>query len=292
MKQDIPNIPFKKEQFLGIEVMSFQELLEKLKETENHDPYSVHRIKFYLILVISKNSYTHFVDFKSYDLKEGSVLFLAYNQVHHFTKALLDSDGYCILFSSDYVDKYYFLSDNIKLNRLFNYHIESPVIHQTEIGGESLISLASDAYKEYKLPQDAFKSEILGSLLHILLLKAERTKEDSAVSSVKTGWMEIFSKFKNLLEKDYSKTRNSKDYAAQLLISYKLLNQVVKKLTGKTVKAFIDDFVIIEIKRYLVTTSLSVKEISFQTGFEEPANMVKFFKKSTNQTPLKFRQQL
>ncbi|MEM9824463.1 MAG: helix-turn-helix domain-containing protein, partial [Bacteroidota bacterium] len=38
------------------------------------------------------------------------------------------------------------------------------------------------------------------------------------------------------------------------------------------------------------STALSVKEISYQTGFEEPANMVKFFKKNTGITPLKFRQ--
>ena len=97
--------------------------------------------------------------------------------------------------------------------------------------------------------------------------------------------------FKDMLEKEYTKTRSSRDYASSLFISYKFLNDIVKKLTSKTVKTFIDDFVTIEIKRYLVTTSLSIKEISYKTGFEEPANMVKFFRKNTSFTPLKFRQQ-
>ena len=101
----------------------------------------------------------------------------------------------------------------------------------------------------------------------------------------------MFNQFKNLLENDCVKTRNSRAYAAKLFISYKFLNEVVKKLTGKTVKTFIDDFVIMEIKRYLVSTSLSSKEISYKTGFEEPANMTKFFKKHTGLTPLKFRAQ-
>lgn len=94
-----------------------------------------------------------------------------------------------------------------------------------------------------------------------------------------------------MLEKEYVNTRNSKIYASKLFISYKFLNDVVKKLTGKTVKAFIEGFVTTEIKRYLVSTSLSVKEISYKTGFQEPVNMVKFFKKNTKITPLKFRQQ-
>ncbi|MEM1119123.1 MAG: helix-turn-helix domain-containing protein, partial [Bacteroidota bacterium] len=70
------------------------------------------------------------------------------------------------------------------------------------------------------------------------------------------------------------------------------LNEVVKKLTGKTVKAFIDDFVTVEIKRYLISTSLSVNEICYRTGFKEPANLVKFFKRKTATTPQRFRQQL
>ena len=131
------------------------------------------------------------------------------------------------------------------------------------------------------------------SLLNVLLLKAERAKEIQSItlSGIKTQWLETFNLFKNMLEEEYIKTRSSRYYASKLFISYKFLNDIVKKLTGKTVKAFIDDFVTIEIKRYLVSTSLSIKEVSYQTGFEEPANMVKFFKKHTNITPLKFRQQ-
>lgn len=145
--------------------------------------------------------------------------------------------------------------------------------------------------QEYFLSKKFAKSEILASLLRVLLLKAERAKELHTIPNVNTQWLEVFSEFRIMLENEYINTRNSSIYASKLFVSYKFLNDVVKKLTGKTVKAFIDDFVIIEIKRYLISTSLSVNEISFKTGFEEPANMVKFFKKNTNTTPLKFRQQ-
>lgn len=114
---------------------------------------------------------------------------------------------------------------------------------------------------------------MMRTLLHVLLLRAERTKEIHALSEVKTKWLEIFNTFRDLLEKEYINTRNARYYASKLLISYKFLNDIVKELTTKTAKTFIDDFVIIEIKRYLVSTSLSVKEISYQTGFEEPANI-------------------
>jgi AraC-like DNA-binding protein len=291
MEKEIPKIFFNRYTSLDVEVMNFSQLSTKLKESKNHNPFARHRIEFYLILVVTQKSYTHFVDFKSYKLIEGSALFLDKSQVHHFTKEIQESDGFCIVFSSLFMEKYYFSSDNLKLNRLFNYHIETPIIHQNEMEKNGFINIANQLFDEYVFPNAFAKSEMLRTLLHILLLKAERTKEVQAVSGAKTHWLEIFNQFKNMLEEEYTDTRSSRAYAAKLFISYKFLNDVVKKLTDKTVKAFIDDFVTIEIKRYLVSTSLSVKEISYKTGFEEPANMIKFFKKNTNITPLKFRQQ-
>ena len=292
MEKEIPKIPFKESQSLDIEVMNFAQLVDKLNQSKNHNSFAPHKIEFYLILILTKNSYSHFVDFKSYQLKTGSALFIAKNQVHHFTKGLEKADGFCIIFNSLFRDKHYFLSSNLKLNRLFNYHIETPVISQKEIGKDSFLDIANSLYNEYIFPNSFAKSEMLSTLLQILFLKAERAKEFQLINSVKTHWLETSTAFKNMLEKEYINSRNSRIYASKLFISYKFLNDIVNQLTGKTVKAFIDDFVTIEIKRYLVSTSLTINEISYQTGFEEPANMVKFFKKHMNTTPLKFRQQL
>lgn len=291
MEKEIPKIFFNRDKSLDVEVINFTQLAKKLIQTKDHNPFAAHRIEFYLILIVTRKSYSHFVDFKPYKLIEGSAIFVAKNQVHHFTKELQEADGFCMIFSSLFMEKHYFLSDSLKLNRLFNYHIETPIIHQNEMGQDRFIDIANQLYDEYTFPNEFAKSEMLRTLLHILILKAERAKEIQATCGVKIHWLEIFSSFKNLLEKEYIETRNSRTYASKLFISYKFLNDIVKQLTGKTVKAFIDDFVTIEIKRYLVSTSLSVKEISYKTGFEEPANMIKFFKKNTSKTPLKFRQQ-
>lgn len=291
MEKELPKVNFNQNKDHGIEVMTFEQLYEKLNKSKNHDPFDIHKIEFYLILVVTKNSYSHFVDFKSYKLTKGSTLFIAKNQVHHFTKELQEAEGFCIVFNHLFVDKHYFLSGILKLNRLFNYHIESPVIHQKDIAEDGFVDLVEKLYAEYAYPNKFVKSEILGSLLYVLLLKAERVKEVHAVANVKKHWLEVFNKFRNMLEVEYVNSRNSRHYASKLLISYKFLNDIVKKLTGQTVKGFIDDFVTTEIKRYLTSSTLSIKEISYATGFEDPPNMVKFFKKHTHTTPLKFRQQ-
>ena len=292
MKRELPEIHFAKHASLNIEVMDFEQLFGKLNQIKDHSPFVPHKIEFYLILIVTKNTYTHFVDFKSYELEEGSTLFVAKNQVHHFNKNTQEADGFGIVFNNLFVDQHYFLTDNLRLNRLFNYHIESPIIHQKEMHEDSLIGLIVHLYQEYRSNKQFAKSEILASLLRVVLLKAERAKEFHSVTNVNTHWLKTFSEFKNMLETEYTNTRSARTYASKLFISYKFLNDIVKKLTAKTVKAFIDDFVTVEIKRYLISSSLSINEISDQAGFKEPANMIKFFKKNTGITPLKFRQQL
>ena len=292
MKEEIPKIQFTNKNIPYIEVMSFAQLRNKLSKASGHNPFKGHKIEFHLIMIVTKKSYTHFVDFKSYHLKEGSAIFIAKNQVHHFNKNIENASGISIAINSQFMDKYHFLSDNIKLNRLFNYHLGIPIISSSDMGEDSFLDIADLLYKEYTLENNFAKSEMLRTLLHILLLRAERSKEVCSNTTVKPYWLEVFREFKNLLEIEYVNTRNARFYAKKLLISYKFLNDIVKQLTNKTAKAFIDEFVTIEIKRYLASTTLSVKEISYQTGFLEPGNMNKFFKRNSKTTPLKFRAQL
>ena len=120
MDQDIPKIYFKRDQSLGIEVMNFAQLADKLKHAQNHDPFSVHKIGFFLILLVTKNAYTHFVDFKTYRLSAGSALFIAKNQVHHFTQSLHKADGFGLVFNSLFVGQAFLLSEQLKLSKLFN----------------------------------------------------------------------------------------------------------------------------------------------------------------------------
>ncbi|OAB79882.1 AraC family transcriptional regulator [Cochleicola gelatinilyticus] len=289
MNSELPRVGFDKKKPLDIEVMKLSEMYERITAKLDHDPFSSHRIDFYLILLVTKGTYSHFVDFKTFTLKEGSVLFIAKNQVHHFTESLKNTEGYFIVISTKFFEQHYIYSKNLKLYRLYNYHIESPVIHQVDMGLDDFKGIVSKMYFEYHFPDTFAKNEIIRHQLHLILLKAERIKHRLPSEILKPRWIEKFTDFKNLLEKNYVKTRSSRSYASEINISYKLLNDITKSLRGKTTKSFIDEFVTTEIKRYLAATSYTVKEICYLTGFDEPANMSKFFKKNTSLTPLQYR---
>lgn len=79
-------------------------------------------------------------------------------------------------------------------------------------------------------------------------------------------------------------------YADQLNVSSRYLAQVTRRISGKTPKAIIDEYIVKEIERELSTTTHTVQEIANTFGFSSQAHLTKFFKKKRGVTPSAFRQ--
>ena len=90
---------------------------------------------------------------------------------------------------------------------------------------------------------------------------------------------------------NYHLSRNVNFYAQKLNISPKHLNILCKKFLNLSAKNTIDNYTILEAKRELIS-NLPIKEIAYKLGFIETTNFVKYFKKQTNISPSKFKEQL
>ena len=78
-------------------------------------------------------------------------------------------------------------------------------------------------------------------------------------------------------------------YADQLNVSSRYLAQVTRRISGKTPKNIIDEYVLKEIERELTTTTHTVQEIANDFGFSSQAHLTKFFKKMNGITPSLYR---
>ena len=78
-------------------------------------------------------------------------------------------------------------------------------------------------------------------------------------------------------------------YADQLNVSSRYLAQVTRRISGKTPKAIIDEYIVKEIERELTTTTHTVQEIANNFGFSSQAHLTKFFKKMKGSTPSVYR---
>ena len=102
--------------------------------------------------------------------------------------------------------------------------------------------------------------------------------------------MSQFLDFQKLVEEDCFKSRKVQYYADKMNVSAKTLNNFVKDVVNISTKSFIDEITIMQINRLLISTDNSVKEIAYISGFSDPTNFFKYFKKFTNNSPESFRQ--
>ena len=253
-----------------------------------HNPFTPHRIRFYSLLFILEGEGYHFIDFKKYTYKRGSIIFISREQVHAFEKNLKRKASF-LVFTENFLERSSLGSSLMHRLSLYNYHLYPPVLELEEKQINEFENLVNRISHEYHQPDDHLTEEIIQSTLKIFLLLAERIRQQYRSLEGKSLYHETFIQFQRLLQKNLLLHRQVQFYANELSISTKKLNRATQHVLNQSAKAFINDQLIIEMKRLLMNTSFSIKEIAYKTGFEDPTNFVKYFKKDTGKTPTEFR---
>ncbi len=133
-------------------------------------------------------------------------------------------------------------------------------------------------------------------LLHVrrLYFRFAETEQD-LVLQLKSGDDVLVNKFQSMIKKYLPDTasngqaRTVNFYARLLSVHPYHLNAVVKRATKETAISFIHRQVINEAKSLLIQTDLSIKQITFKLGFNEPSHFNNFFKKQLQVTPAVYR---
>lgn len=268
------------------EILEIAPLFEEKKEIMTVP----HRALFYQILCIEKGTGTHIVDFNPIKFSDNTIIFIPYNSVNMFDKNG-DYTGKSILFTNNFFcknkDDLQFLTTSILFSDLY-----STAKIQNYNNVSELNTFLNLMKKEFCREFDSSQYNVLHNLLHLFLLQAERElKMQGNKEITKSPNLDILIKFKKILEKEYNRNKVVKSYTSQLGITEKQLNKATSSILSKTPKQIIDERIILEAKRLLAHTNISVKEIAYDLGYNEPTNFIKYFKKKTNNTPAQFRKQ-
>jgi len=265
--------------------------LQTLFDHQRYPMDTPQRLHSYLIVLFKKGSGHHYVDFRSHPYQEKTLLFVAENQVHQW-EINRENDALVLAFSKEFLYKNSQDRDILESYRIFDYTLQSPTLTLDDAAYNRFLTLFQELKYEFdQKKDDPFQSDIYRNLLRTILLLAERYKRSEVTSDALTQYRE-FARFREQVEVDFPQTRNVQDYALTLGYSPKKLNQVTQAVLSKNAKLFIDERVVLEIKRLLIHSNLSIKEIADQTGFDEPTNLIKFFKRYAEKTPTAFRHQL
>ena len=100
---------------------------------------------------------------------------------------------------------------------------------------------------------------------------------------------ELYNELLDAIAEHHCKASDVKFYADLLNVSSRYLAQVTRRISGKSPKAIIDDYLIHKIELQLKSTDNTVQEIAYQFGFSSQAHFTKFFKKQKGVSPSQFR---
>lgn len=272
---------------LDFDIVTLEDIFQR--PNMSHDPTQSHRVHFYVMILVTEGEGQHTIDFKTYPYSKGSIVTIRKDQIHNFHQS--DAKGYMLLFTEEYVLSYLESKSAQKINELFNELLFDQHTRLSKKELEEILVLVQHIQQEFNIPSDNHTSGIIRNFLQILTSKMHRIRSKSSHATLNHRYTTSFLQFQQLVEQNCQQNRSVNFYADKLNITSRTLNNITQSVAGKSAKKHVDDTLILQIKRLLINTELSIKEIAYQSGFDEPTNLFKYFKRFVHRTPQDFRSQ-
>jgi AraC family transcriptional activator of pobA len=252
----------------------------------SHSLHHAHRHSFYHLVLFTKGTGTHTIDFNQYKVRPFEIYFMIPGQVHSWDFEG-ETDGYIINFSDilfrsfllnpDYLERFHFFSG-----------ISNESVCQLPISIHDRIKLLFEEILSYHKDGNT-------DMIRLLLMQLFITVEDSCKSNktqkIPQQKQLLLRNFRRLIDQHYLTIKLPKEYADLLYVTPNHLNALCQDLLGKTAGELIRDRIILEAKRLLTNADMTVTEIAFNLNFQDNSYFNRFFKKYVGVTPDEFRKQ-
>lgn len=246
-----------------------------------------HKHNFYLVVLFLKGNGIHEVDFNSYPIKRGALFLLKPGQTHHWEFSE-EAEGYIFFHSKEFYNLL-FPNQNIDDYPVFYSSYNPPYI---QLGKEMIFEFEERfkvIYYEYQ-QKNLMKYRKLGLLVDMLYINVTRLYkigDHDKVGKVSSQVL-LFRKLEVLIEERFVIDKSPSNYAGALHVSTKHLNKIVFNTLKISTSDLIHQRVLLEAKRLLTHGELSIQEIAFQLGYNDPSYFTRLFRKKVGVTPSDF----
>ena len=215
---------------------------------------ALHRHNFYYILIVKTGTGTHHIDFIKHVIDDYTIFFMAPGQVHelHLHK---ESTGYIIEFTADL-----FADMPTKIPQLLGRMSNTNYYSFSKELFSSLYAIIETIFEEQHLKKDQY-IEVIKCNLYLLFIHLQRTSNLKENHNAPTNnlYRERYEEFISLITANLCNNRQVSFYASLLNLTAYQLNAITKTSIGKSASEVINDYFILEAKRYLLATTLQVK---------------------------------
>jgi AraC-like DNA-binding protein len=175
---------------------------------------------------------------------------------------------------------------------LYDDLIGSPVLTISKSQIETvkeLINRIEESFSESQIT----RTELLRSYLKIFIIKCTDIKRNQIDDAIQGSELEsdFVRRFNVLVETKFRDWHSVSNYADHFLMTPKSLSKKLAKY-NVTPSKVIYDRLMMESKRLLIYSSLSIKEISYELNFDDPSHFSTFFKRHEGMSPLVFKKSI
>jgi len=252
-----------------------------------------HIHSFYQVIWFKKGMGKHSVDFKTYDVFDNAIFFVAPNQVHYFDENT-DYEGVLLHFN-----QLFLVQDQSPLDFFLNCNLFNNPYQQPSCcigtGIDDILDKYVSQIKDELENEETFGKEmILGNYLKSFLIQIQRRKnqfEQAAdpLSPIFDEKRMQLMKFINLIDENYKKGYSVAEYARLLHISSRSLSDLTQQQLNKTPSQMIQERIILEAQRLLLYSNFNINQVGYRLGFDDASYFVKYFKKYTGVSPSEFK---
>src|SRR6187402_2183095 len=269
--------------------MSVQNDKLKIKINSNENPYpstdsqqkllQPRRLTSYFIVLIDSGSITYKLDLQDITITDGDLLFAMPNQIFVPPAKTDDLKYFKVLFDENTL---------ALLPQQFPFLV-NPLNSQTIIFDDTARQRVRKAFEILNqilyLDKHPTDTEIVLAYLNSLLVELNSAyfKNKEPINILNTN-LSKFIEFKLVVETHLTEQPSINTIAEKLALTTNSLYRIVKEYSGTSPKDFLTNRLMIEAQRKLRYSDLSVKELAYELGFNDPDYFSRLFKKSTGKS--------
>lgn len=178
---------------------------------------------------------------------------------------------------------------------LFLKFVENPALTLTPEESRSMRGMIAQIERETRGPETHFSFDIVSGLIAATIYKVGDimyhylAEHPEGQNNSHNRAEEYFKQFTHLLGEHFREERSVGFYARQLCITPKYLTTLIKRISGKSVSEWIDNYVILEAKTLLKYSNMSVQEIAYYLNFPNQSFFGSYFKRNAGMSPSQYK---
>jgi len=242
-----------------------------------------HRDDHYIFFLLKKGSGSLMIDLQKVDLKAGQLYYILPAQVHHYIRTH-GAEGWFLAIDTSLVPAE---CRNVFEGKL---SLQLPCTLQPALLKQYLYVLTLLQERYAGANKARFDRLVIRALLQSFLAMAANAYDDlPEPNHTLSRPAELARQFRMLMAKNIRAIKSPSGYSTRLNVSQSYLNESVKRITGFSIRYWIQQEILLEAKRLLYYSEFNIKQISYELGYEDPSYFSRFFRKAAGMSALEFR---